>query len=99
MNLSVSDYVRVRLEIEPPRRVVDFTTPHEAIIDGEIYPVVRYDCAHGRPHRDLLDARGRNLDKLWFSWSLSYAEIVQRAFADLRENWQRYRRDFIQRMP
>lgn len=36
--------------------VVEFAVQYEANIDGIWYRVLRYDSAHGYPHRDVLDA-------------------------------------------
>ncbi len=77
---------------------MDFTIQYEAIIDGKTYPVVRYDCAHDQAHRDRLDAAGRNIDKLWFSRSISYRDVVQHAINDIRANWRQYRADFLRSM-
>ena len=91
------NWVRVHIVIERPRTVTSFTVQYEAVIDGRTYPVVRYDCAHGYPHRDLLDAEGRNVAKLWLAgWDLATA--LDHARKDLRANWRTYRADFIARM-
>lgn len=52
------DQYRARARIEHGR-VVRYTVQYEARIDGTTYPVVRYDSAHGQPHRDTLDRAGR----------------------------------------
>ncbi|HEX5503626.1 MAG TPA: hypothetical protein VFW96_13465 [Thermomicrobiales bacterium] len=96
--LTAEDYLRIRIMSERGQ-VVDFTVQYEAVIAGKTYPVVRYDAAHGQPHRDLLDATGHNIDKLWYGSAYTYAQVVQIAIADLRTNWPQYRADFIGRMP
>ncbi len=94
---TVQDYMRVRIVSERSRGVVSFTVQYEALIDGVTYPVVRYDTAHNMAHRDVLDASGRNVDKLWLNWP--YADALDQAVADLQANWRDYRADFIRRMP
>jgi hypothetical protein len=95
--LSPLDWVRVRIVTERPRIVTSFTVQYEAVIDGRTYPVVRYDCAHGDPHRDMLDADGRNVDKLWLpNWDRRGA--LDHAIANVRANFLAYRADFIARM-
>jgi hypothetical protein len=59
--------------------------------------VVRYDSAHGYAHRDLLDASGNNVDKLFLGPSTRYAEIVSAAIDDIKLNWPDYRRAFTRR--
>jgi hypothetical protein len=95
--LSIDDYLRFRI-VSERGRVVAFTVQYEAVIDGRTYPVVRYDTAHHMAHRDLLDAEGRNIDKLWFpGWP--YAAALDHARDDILTNWRQYREDFIRRMP
>jgi hypothetical protein len=57
------EWVRVRIWLERGQ-VVRFTVQYETtgpdLADDPI-PVVRYDTAHGVPHRDRLDRRGREI--------------------------------------
>ncbi len=99
VSFTAEDFMRVRIRTERGRGVVAVIAQHEATIDETIDPVVGYDSSHGQAHRDLLDVEGRNIDKLWYSRSISYAEVVDRAIADIRANWEQYREDFIGRMP
>ena len=36
--------------------IVEFRIQYEAFIAGHWHPIVRYDSAHGQPHRDVLHA-------------------------------------------
>jgi hypothetical protein len=93
------DRIRVRVEHDQ-REVIDFTVQHETRVAGRWKPVVRYDCAHDHPHRDLLDADGDVLPggKLRLSgWPLKQA--LDHAAADLRTNWPTYRDEFLRRHP
>ena len=51
-------------------------------------PVVRYNYAHGTPHRDLMTSDGHK-EKEWFEGE-SLSEIVNRAIDDLKKNWRQY---------
>lgn len=64
---------------------------YEARVGDRFYPVVRYDCSHGRAHKDTLDVVGRNIEKQWLENLM--------ADRDLRSNWPQYRDEFIRRMP
>lgn len=68
-----TDYVRplfpldlncqVRFRVDTRRgRVTGFVVQLELEVGDRWYPVVRYDSAHGQPHRDLLDATGGVID-------------------------------------
>jgi hypothetical protein len=59
---------------------------------------VRYDC-HLGPHRDTLDWNGETISKQWMSTGISYDRALQDAIHDLKENWERYRDDFLRRRP
>lgn len=55
MPLGASESDRYRLYCVTERgRVTIFRVQYEAYIDGEWWPVVRYDTAHGFPQRDLM---------------------------------------------
>ena len=61
-------------------------------------PVARYDCAHGHPHRDLVDADGNVIDKLG-SPAGRLAQALDHAIMDIKAHWPRYRADFLGRLP
>jgi hypothetical protein len=75
--------------------IVRFSVQYEAMIAGELKPVVRYDTAHGFAHRDMLDAVGstRYWDRM--SERPSYRESLSDAIQDIKNNWRRYREDFL----
>jgi len=55
--------------------------------------IVRYDTAHGMPHRDTLDSKARLVKKDWltgktFEQALSYAKD------DLLANYENYLKEF-----
>ena len=69
--------------------IVEFRIQYEAFLDGEWRPIVRYDTAHGKPHRDVLHPDGKET-KEWFTL-YSSAETLTIGQRDLIENWQKYR--------
>lgn len=90
---------RLRYRIQPGRgQVDDFVVQYEARIDDRFYPVVRYDCSHGRAHKDTLSLGGRNVEKEWLE-NRGLDDALQIANQDLRSNWPQYRDEFIRRMP
>ena len=91
------DGYRVRLRVERGR-VVRFTVQFEVWLEGHAYPAIRYDSAHGRPHRDTLDWAGRVVKKDWLP-DKPYAEIVKEAILDIKASWQVYREEFERRKP
>ena len=87
--------IRVRLRHERGQ-VVRFTVQYEADIEGEAYPVIRHDNAHGIVHRDTLDAQGRVLAKDWFE-DKTNAQVLTEAIAGIKANWEAYRAAFVRR--
>lgn len=75
------------------RAVLTFTVQYETSIDDQFFPVVRYDSAHDRPHRDVLDRSGRLVRKEWLP-DMDYNVALDFAIADIEENWRAYRRRF-----
>ena len=70
-------------------QITEFRIQYEAFIGGGWHPIVRYDTAHGKPHRDFLHPDGTET-KEWFK-PYSNAEILTIGQRDIVENWQSYR--------
>jgi len=94
--LTPDDYLRYRITTDQGQ-VVDFVLQYETNVGGHFLPVVRYDRAHGYLHRDTLDSQGNPVDKqpVPMGPGMSLKQALADADADLRSNWQRYRRQFL----
>jgi hypothetical protein len=57
------------------------------------HPVVRYDTAHGKPHRDILTPDGEQ-SKNWFE-GYSVADVLTIGQKDILDNWLAYSDRFI----
>lgn len=77
-------------------RIVEFRIQLEILVAGVWYAVVRYDTAHGRPHRDLLHPNGRQT-KEWLD-GYSTAGALTFGQKDIMKNWQNYRSRFLKEM-
>jgi hypothetical protein len=73
-------------------RIVRFRIQYEAWIGKRWYAIVRYDTAHGRPHRDILHPDGAQ-DKVEFE-GYSTEEVLTLGERDIKANWRRYRADY-----
>ena len=49
--------LQVRLEFERGN-LSDVVFQYESFIDGQWFPIVRYDCVHGFFHRDIMKPNG-----------------------------------------
>lgn len=76
-------------------QVLGFVAQYETTIEGERIAVIRYDTAHGRAHRDQLDRRGREIDKIWLPADVGYKGALEIARRDLGDNWPAYKRAFL----
>ena len=88
VEIYVWDKVRCRLKMETDLgEVIDILVQLEVNEDGW-KPVIRYNYAHGKPHRDLLMKSGKKR-KVWLE-GRTLAEIFTYAEVDIRSNWKRY---------
>ena len=94
--LELGCWLRMRISARRGK-IAGFVVQLEVQIDDRTYPVVRYDCAHGQPHRDLLDHTGAVLEKRFLAFD--YDRALSEAERDIRANWRYYRAEFLRRMP
>ncbi len=69
--------------------VTAFTIQYEAEIDGEWRAIVRYDTAHGRPHKDILHPDGTETKEEFPYYT--HLEVLTLGQNDIRKNWKQYR--------
>jgi hypothetical protein len=77
-------------------KITRFRVQYEALIGGEWRAIVRYDTAHGRPHKDLLHPDGTQ-DKHEF-YGYAREEVLTLGERDIKANWKRYRAAYEQEM-
>jgi hypothetical protein len=78
------------------KKIVEFRIQLEVLVDEEWYPVVRYDTAHGIPHRDILHPNGEQT-KEWFE-GYSIEDVLTIGQKDIMDNWLAYRKRFIKEL-
>ena len=78
------------------RAIKEFTIQYEAEINGKWYEIVRYDTAHGRPHKDVLHPNGTETKEEFRYYS--NAEVLSYGQNDIRKNWKRHRTQFEKEM-
>ncbi|MDI6887327.1 MAG: hypothetical protein QMC98_01635 [Candidatus Thermoplasmatota archaeon] len=80
--------IRMRVIIERERnKIIDFVVQLE-INDNGWKEAVRYNFAHGKPHRDLIHKDGKK-EKVWLG-DKELTEILTYAEIDIKTNWKRY---------
>jgi hypothetical protein len=91
------DRYRVNARIERGR-VLRFTVQLEVVFEGRIFPAIRYDTAHGGPHRDTVNWTGRVVRKEPLPIT-SLNRAMTEAIEDVKTNWKSYREEFERRKP
>ena len=77
-------------------RVAVFRVQYEAYIEGQWRAIVRYDTAHGFPHRDVLHPDGTE-DKTEFPGE-DRADVLTMGEQDIKTNWRKHRQRYIREM-
>ncbi len=77
-------------------RIVAFVIQYEVWIDGAWYPVVRYDTAHGYPHRDILHLDGTQTKEFFMHYT--NAEVLTLGQREIVENWMAYRAAYVKEL-
>ncbi len=76
-------------------RVESFIVKLICDIHSHSYEVIRYDGAHGSPHKDVLDLAGHVARKVWYHY-LSNEQALTMAIDDINDNYESYRERFKQ---
>ena len=58
-------------------------------VDKKYYEVIRFDSAHGCPHKDTIDDKGAIVRKTWFE-SLDNQQGLDMAIKDIKDNYELY---------
>ena len=89
------DRIRVRLK-KDKGVILDLIIQYEAMINAKWIPIVRYDCAHGFFHRDLLLPNGDKEKKAIEVPDLKYAFTFSKQ--DLVDKWEWYKEQYIKKI-
>ena len=58
-------------------------------VNKKYYEVIRFDSAHGCPHKDTIDDKGAIVRKTWFE-SLDNQQGLDMAIKDIKDNYELY---------
>ena len=95
LNKSGNDRLRVRLKTQG-KELIDVVYQYESFIDNFWTPVVRYDCAHGFFHKDVLYPKGvKEKTEMTFD---SLKTASQYAAQDLKDRWEWYKERYIKKL-
>ena len=80
------------LHVSDRGKVLEFTIQYEAHTDGVWHEIVRYDMAHGRPHKDLLHPDGTETKEEYLYYDVD--QVLTLGQNDIRKNWTAYREQY-----
>jgi hypothetical protein len=89
------DRLRIRFEKEKGE-ILDLVFQYEAMVNEKWVAIVRYDCAHGFFHRDLLHPNGDKEKKVLDVPNLKYAFSF--AKQDLEDKWEWYKEQYLKKL-
>lgn len=91
----LKDRIRLRFQTDKGE-VIDLVLQYEAMINDEWFPIVRYDCAHGFFHRDLLHPNGDKEKKALDVPNLKFAFTFARQ--DIEDKWEWYKEQYLKKL-
>jgi tetrahydrodipicolinate N-succinyltransferase len=96
-SLDPNDQNRLRVHLQTEDGALkDVMYQYETLIDDQWVAIVRYDCAHGFFHRDVLfpngDKEKQSIEMDSLKSASKYAE------QDLKDRWEWYRERYIKKM-
>jgi hypothetical protein len=89
------NHLRVRLTIDGGD-VKDIMYQYETLLDDEWRAIIRYDCAHGFFHRDVLYPNGSKEKQIIAIDTLKNA--AKYAEQDLKDRWKWYRERYVNKL-
>ncbi|MBU1488083.1 hypothetical protein KKH56_08580 [bacterium] len=96
---SLSPTLKDRLRVSAKKErgsILGFIVQYESWIRNKWHPIIRYDTAHGFPHKDVLHPDGRT-DKqpIYFAnYNLAFTHAIQ----DIKILWQWYKESYKREM-
>lgn len=95
LGYQFKDRIRVRFE-KDKGVILDLIIQYETMINAKWIPIVRYDCAHGFFHRDLLHPNGDKEKKTIEVPDLKYAFTFSKQ--DLEDRWEWYKEQYLKKI-
>ena len=87
---------RVRFSLDIDKGIVkNVMVQYESLINDTWTPIVRYDCAHGIFHRDIMYPDGRKEKQAIVIRSLEDAVLY--AEQDIIDHWKIYKQHYIRK--
>ena len=95
LGTQLKDRIRLRFE-KDKGQILDLVLQYETIINKKWVVIVRYDCAHGFFHRDVLHPNGDKEKKVIDIPDLKYG--ITFAKQDLEDKWEWYKEQYLKKL-
>ncbi len=95
LDKNSNERIRMRFTVENGK-VVDIVIQYETLINGKWTAVVRYDCAHGFLHRDILSPNGEKEKQIIDFDNLETALVY--AEQDFKDRWEFYKNRYLKKL-
>ena len=88
---------RIRMKISTDRGIVtDIIVQYESLLNKQWIAIIRYDCAHGYFHRDIMSPKG---DKEKHTITIQNLEdALLYAEQDIKDRWKFYKQKYLRKI-
>ena len=90
-----NEKLRMRITTEKGN-VVNMVVQYETLFNNEWVPIVRYDCAHGFFHRDVMKPNGDKEKQAIQIQSLE--DALNYAEQDIKDRWEFYKERYFKKI-
>ena len=88
--IGLSDDIEIHVYLETLNGLVVGYVAKLIWREGKNYrEVIRFDSAHGCPHKDMLNEKGNVIRKTWFEY-LDNQQGLDMAIKDIKDNYELY---------
>jgi hypothetical protein len=95
LGTRLKDRIRIHF-IKDKGQILDLVLQYETQINKKWIAIVRYDCAHGFFHRDLLHPNGDTDKKVINVQNLKFGFTF--AKQDLEDKWEWYKEQYLKKL-
>lgn len=95
LDTGFKERIRIKLDIDKGQ-LLSFVVQYESFINDKWVAIVRYDCAHGYFHRDILSPKGEQNKKKISIFDLTTASLY--AEQDINDRWEWYKEQYLKKL-
>ncbi|MBS4028527.1 MAG: hypothetical protein KGZ58_07800 [Ignavibacteriales bacterium] len=95
LDSEISERIRMKILIDSGK-VIDIVVQYESFLNNKWTPIIRYDCAHGFFHRDVLSPSGEKEKQTIAIRDLENALLY--AEQDIKDRWNFYKQRYTKKL-